>query len=322
MTDAEKILKSYRSAVEDIASRAGDTISGGAKNSLSSDVNSAASVYNLTQGARDSMTNDYISDCAYSLNRAKSDLAQLKAMGADTRDIRSQQNIVDDWQRKYNAAIISENAQRRATQAAYGLADDIRSSAAKDIARAKDGLGYAGQTAVDVGAALTEMGLDSAKTWYLNNRFNVNPALEDYVKLAPLAGRKYGENTQKARLDGAGVGKASIYGAATAITDTTIEKAFDGLNGIYGKSATDKFAGIFKSELKDGSLRNKLAKASFDDAGEGFESIATDIANQLLKSVYNGNDSLENWYETEWGRVGHNMLVNTIVGILSGDVAF
>ena len=62
MTDAEKILKSYRSAMEGVASRAGNTISGGAKNSLSSDINSAASVYNLTQGARDSMKNDYISD--------------------------------------------------------------------------------------------------------------------------------------------------------------------------------------------------------------------------------------------------------------------
>ena len=48
--------------------------------------------------------------------------------------------------------------------AAYRLADDIKNSAAASVAKAKDGLSAVGKTAVDVGAALTEMGLDKAKS--------------------------------------------------------------------------------------------------------------------------------------------------------------
>lgn len=219
--------------------------------------------------------------------------------------------------------------QRGATQATYGLADDIRNSAAASISKAKDGLGFVGQTAVDVGATLTEMGLDKAKSTFLIGGLGpsyksdeVLKRLADTLKLAPLAARAYGNNSQAARQNGADLKGATRYGVTTAITDAMVEKAFDGLNGLYGESAAKKLAKKFKIEINSDSFRSKLAMATVNDALEGVaEIIATDVADQMLKSVYNGQSMRDNFAETEWGRVGRNMLINTIVGILLGDKA-
>lgn len=135
------------------------------------------------------------------------------------------------------------------------------------------------------------------------------------------AARRYGEHTQNARQDGADAAHAALYGATAAGVDAVIEKAFDGLNGIYGKAAATGLAEKFKSITSDPQMQ-KFIEAAFNDVGEGIESFATDIADQLLKSSYNDKSIGQTLSETEWGRVGRNMLINTIVGILSGDKAF
>lgn len=133
-------------------------------------------------------------------------------------------------------------------------------------------------------------------------------------------GRKYGEHTQTARKDGADVGHASLYGAGGAIADAVIEKAFDGLNGIYGNAATAGMAEKFK-KLASKPQVQKFIGAAFNDVGGGLESFA-DLADQLLKASYNDKSIGQTISETEWGRVGRNMLINAIVGIISGDTAF
>lgn len=139
--------------------------------------------------------------------------------------------------------------------------------------------------------------------------------------MLPLIGRKYGEHTQTARQAGADVGHASLYGAGSAIADAVIEKAFDGLNGIYGNAATAGMAEKFK-KLASKPQVQKFIGAAFNDVGEGLESFATDLADQLLKASYNDKSIGQTISETEWGRVGRNMLINAIVGIISGDTAF
>ena len=130
---------------------------------------------------------------------------------------------------------------RGATKAAYQLADDIKDSAAASIAKAKDGLDAAGRTAVDVGASLTEMGLDKAKSALLIGGLGPNyksdkalGKLADTLKLAPLAARSYGNNSRIARKDGANSKNSALYGLSTAVTDAYIEDILDGLAGAYG----------------------------------------------------------------------------------------
>ncbi|MBO6266730.1 MAG: hypothetical protein J6M06_00710 [Synergistaceae bacterium] len=90
MATSGDILNSYKSSINNTLSdignsRIGQTVSGGAKNSLSSDVNTAADIYGLTQGARDTMMNEYVSDSASSLKQAKHDLALLEQERARAR---------------------------------------------------------------------------------------------------------------------------------------------------------------------------------------------------------------------------------------------
>ena len=176
MATPREIWNAYKKSVDAVASdigntRAGQTVSGSIKNSLASDVNTGATVYDLTQGARDTMMSSYIEDSASSLNQAKKALSQLEQQGASAWEIENQQTVVNSLQRQYDAMAGAGAVQRGATQATYQLADDIKKSAEKSISMAKDGLGYIGKTAVDIGAKLTEIGIDKAKAFFLLGRW-------------------------------------------------------------------------------------------------------------------------------------------------------
>ena len=315
--DQEIALLSNNSS---FGSRVKNAVLGGVGRSLASDVNSTANVYDLTRGARERMMNDNLADYEHGLDRAQNDLRQMEESGASIWEAEQQRMIVRDWQRKVDAMVEAIAAQPNAVQATYGLADDIKSSADASIENAKRGLDQFGRLVVDVGARATQMGTDAAKSWYLLNRFNVNSGAEDFVKRLPLAGRIYGENTQIARQEGADAKSAAVYGAITAIADTKIKKQFDGLSRFYGKAWADDKAKDFARIFKNNRALQYIAKAGFNDFGEGvLESVATDLANQLLKPAYNGKDPIQNGIETEWDRVARNALINTIIAILAGD---
>lgn len=69
------------------ANRVKDTVIGGAKRSLASDLNSTANAYDLTRGARERMMNEYLADYEHGLEQAQYVLQQLEETGADARDI-------------------------------------------------------------------------------------------------------------------------------------------------------------------------------------------------------------------------------------------
>lgn len=325
MATTDKILKSYKSAMENAlshieGSRAGQTIIGGTKNSLASDVNSGATIYNLTQGARDTMMSTYVSDSANSLKQARQALAQLEREGASAYEIENQQTVVNSLQRQYDAMSMVGAVQRGATQATYRLADDIKDSASASIAKAKDGLGTVGKTAVDVGAALTEMGLDKVKSTLLIGGLGPNyesddmlKQLADTLKLAPLAARSYGNNSQAARRDGADAKSSALYGLSTAISDAYIEDTLDGLAGAYG-------IGRWEKKIRDAFYKFRQTPASqkiFDFAlaniGEGAESLAGGIIRQALKTLYNRKDSIENISEIDIQQTFHNALADVFI---------
>lgn len=292
--------------------RAKDTALGGAGKSLASDINTVANLYDLTQGPRNAVMDKLLSAYGDVLEQKQLDLEKLREDRAQAQDIADQQAIVDSFQRGYDTISALDDAQRGAAKKAYELADNVKSSAEERIVHAKQGLGAPGQILVDTGVNLTQTGLDAAKSRLLLG----GPSVLTY------AARRYGEHTQNARQDGADAAHAALYGATAAGVDAVIEKAFDGLNGIYGKEMTSNMAKTFKSELQSGLWDQPLAKAARNDAGEILESVATDLADQLLKFSYNDKSIGQNIAETEWGRVGRNMLINAIVAILLGDTAF
>lgn len=131
------------------------------------------------------------------------------------------------------------------------------------------------------------------------------------------------QDSLDARQEGASVGQQTLYGAESAISSAVIEKWFDGLSGLYGKGATKAWAEKFASLFKNDKDLQKYAEATFNDVGEGMvESVLTDVADQLLKTTYNGKSIAENYQETELDRVKRDMIINTIASILFGDKAF
>lgn len=316
-----KVTISYNAANSSAESpsfweRAKDTVSGALGKSTASDINMAANLYDFGQGGRDTMANYYLSEYEADRKEAQRALEQMIEDGASARDIADQKAIVDDFQRKYNAMSMAGSVQRGATKAAYGLADDVKSSAEAQIDHAKDGLNALERFAVDTGVNWVQTNLDAAKSM----------ALLGGGSVLPLIGRKYGEHTQDARQAGADVERATFYGAAATTVDAFIEKLFDGHNGAYGEdsllSLPEKHKEKLKEKFKGNARIQNLIEAGYNDVGEGAESLATDAADQILKFIYSDENVVKDLLTTERRRVLRNALVNTIVGIFSGDKAF
>jgi len=301
-------------------SRVKNTVIGGVGRSLASDVNSKASAFELTQGARNRMMNEYLADYEHGLKRAQNDLRQMEESGASVWDAEQQRMIVNDWQRKVDAMKEAIAAQPKAAQAVYDLADSIQSSADSNIDNAKRGLDSLGKLAVDVGAEAAQVGTDVAKSWYLLNRFNINSdrKLEDAIKRLPLIARAYGENAQAARREGADASGAALYGATSAAIDAGVEKAVNGLMGAYGVGKYDEqFRNAFKQLAKTDEGQKLLGTIS-SGSGEFGESVITSIINQTMESLYNRKDSIHNLYETDFDHAFNDAIVDFIMGLPDG----
>ena len=199
-----------------------------------------------------------------------------------------------------------------AAEKAQGAADKWKQSGAENLKQAKQGLTPIGKGGIDASSQFAKMVGDKALG--AATKIGATPY---------LALRTFGDAAQTARQEGASVGQQTLYGAESAISSAVIEKWFDGLSGLYGKGATKAWAEKFASLFKNNKDLQKYAEATFNDVGEGMvESVLTDVADQLLKTTYNGKSIAENYQETELDRVKRDMIINTIASILFGDKAF
>lgn len=314
----EELVKKNEKEKPTFSGRAINTFTGGIGRSLASDINTAANAFDVTQGARERMMNDYLQYYEHGLNRAVSDFKQLKNTGASAGELAQQQNIVNDWQKKRDAMTKAINAQPGAVMAAYKLADDVKSSADANIDYAKKGLDALGSLAVDVGAKATQMVTDAAKSGYLLNRFNVNSGAEDFVRRLPLATRIYGENTQIARQDGSDVRNATAYGMLSALTDASIEKLADGYSGLYGAGRIDEWLRKTFQQLAKSDDGKKLLGTIASGFGEFGESFLKSITDKTMKTIYNGKDSIWNASEIDVARAFNEAIIDFVNSLPSG----
>ena len=96
---------------------------------------------------------------------------------------------------------------------AYDIADRLADSGAKDINKAKSGLGKAGQLAVDAGVAGAQMGMDIALTPFMGGS-----------ALFPMFMRSAGGGAQQARRAGATREQQVNYGLASGALSVATEK--------------------------------------------------------------------------------------------------
>ena len=303
-------------------SRLGDTIRGGAKGSMASNSNAMSTFYAMGQGGRDAQNREYLAEYSHNLERAKLDMDAMLAENKEKpgswneRDIQSQQYIIDDWQRKYDAMakVLDEQVQQKATQASYELADDIQQSSAQDIERAKEGLGSVGQVLVDAGASMTQTTLDAA----------ANALLGTPGSMGAFAMRAFGGGTQQARQDNPNstLEQQVLYGTASAAKEVFTEKMFNialPFSHAYGGGALD--------DAVERGIRSAVNRFAKTDAGkrvlggaltfgagvvsEGLEEFIGDWMEWQMPRIYGGDAASA-------GETLENSLYDFLVGAASG----
>lgn len=303
-------------------SRLGDTIRGGAKGSLASNSNAMSTFYAMGQGGRDAQNREYLAEYSHNLERAKLDMDAMLAENKEKpgswneRDIQSQQYIIDDWQRKYDAMakVLDEQVQQKATQASYELADDIQQSSAQDIERAKEGLGGVGRVLVDAGASMTQTTLDTA----------ANALLGTPGSMGAFAMRAFGGGTQQARQDNPNstLEQQVLYGTASAAKEVFTEKMFNialPFSHAYGGGALD--------DAVERGIRSAVNRFAKTDAGkrvlggaltfgagavsEGLEEFIGDWMEWQMPRIYGGDAASA-------GETLENSLYDFLVGAASG----
>lgn len=303
-------------------SRLGDTIRGGAKGSMASNSNAMSTFYAMGQGGRDAQNREYLAEYSHNLERAKLDMDVMLAENKEKpgswneRDIQSQQYIIDDWQRKYDAMakVLDEQVQQKATQASYEMADDIQQSSAQDIERAKEGLGGVGRVLVDAGASMTQTALDTA----------ANALLGTPGSMGAFAMRAFGGGTQQARQDSPNstLEQQVLYGTASAAKEVFTEKMFNialPFSHAYGggalddavergiRSAVNRFA---KTDAGKRVLGGALTFGA-GAVGEGLEEFVGDWMEWQMPRIYGGDAASA-------GETLENSLYDFLVGAASG----
>ena len=282
------------------AERVGKTISGGAKGSAASNINAMSTMYDMGQGGRNVQNSEYLEEYSHDLDRAKIDLEAMLSANRESpgswsdADIQSQQQIIADIQSKYDAMtkVIDEKVQEGATQSSYALADDIQEASARDIERAKEGLGGVGRMLVDAGANYTQSGIDAA----------ITIASGGILGMAPFAFRAFGGGTQQARQDNpdSTLAQQVLFGGASAVKEVFTEKMFNlamPFAKAYGggalddvvkrgiRTAVDKFA---KTDAGKKALGSVLTFGA-DAVSEGLEELIGDWMEWQLPRIYGGD---------------------------------
>ncbi|MBQ9460208.1 MAG: hypothetical protein IJU66_09800, partial [Oscillospiraceae bacterium] len=191
----------------------------------------------------------------------------------------------------------------------YNTSDTLAERSAENIARAKQGTGFLGGLAVDLGAQATQM---------LGDR--LIGGVTGLGGLVPMISRSFGQGAQEARRSGASLAQQVGYGAASAAVEGITEKMFDGVAGIYGKGAADDVvANIIDRVAKNDAAKRALTIGAAA-AGESAEEFASGIVNPIIRAIYNGKTVGQNYSETQLADIGYDMLVGGLLGGIGGSV--
>lgn len=296
----------------DLWDRIRDTLSGGIKQSVGGNVDTMGTMYEATQGQRDTLYDQQREWTAHQLARAEADLAAYTADGnaymakvtqGEVERLRTQLNAYD--------AVKQGQVQQKATTAARDMAAQVTQSGAQDIERAKEGLGLVGQALVDAGASGVQMLGDASLG-----------ALTGVGGLAPMAFRAFGGGTQKARAEGADLDEQILYGGAQAAKEWVTEKLFSvalPFAKTYGKGSLDDVVEKSIGKAVDRFAKSALGKRALGGGltlgaaalGEGLEEGLGTFLEWQLPRIYGGDVA-------SFGETLEEAAYNTLVGSLSG----
>lgn len=222
-----------------------------------------------------------------------------------------------DAHRGYTQAV--EKSDKAVADKAYQKADQLAESASKDISKAKQGLGKAGQFAVDVGVAGVQMGGDMALG-----------ALTGGSALPSMFVRGVGSAAQEARQSGATYGQQLGYGLGSGALSVATEKISNvaaPFKKFFGEGLADKAAGKLIARFGESDavrIMKRLAetpggKAALSFISEGGEEAIEDIAQPILQTIYNGkrySTVPEYIRDLDAKEIAHDALVGGVLGLV------
>ena len=233
-------------------------------------------------------------DWATTLEEAKSGVIQMDAEG-----IKEIENIIAYYDNTLLPSLRSGvQAYETLAEDSAQAADEITAKGQQNTEKAKEGLGWGGQLAVDLLTQGTMVALDKATG---------APNISMFT-------RGLGSGAQEARQSGGTAQEQIGYGAAVGTVEVLTNKLFDGLAGIYGKGAADDLveatiAKLAKSRAGQASLR--LLASGFN---EGIEEILSDAINPLLRTIYSDKSIKEEYSEEKISQWLYDGLVGAIMG--------
>ena len=302
--------------------RAGKTVSGGAKGSLAGNMDAMGVAYQAGQGGRTQRNTEELRDAQWAVARAKyaydtdrspaakseldNALTKMRAFATVLGDGAYEQALdaAYDAAARFGTADLNElynslgnvqpvqgtGVQQRAGEAARDLAADVQQSGARDIERAKAGLGTFGQIMVDAGASGAQMVGDLA----------ANALLGTTGSMIPFASRAFGGGTMQARAEGADLGQQIAYGGALAGKEVLTEKMFNialPFAKAYGGGALDDVTQKAIQTAVDKLGRTPAGKRALNAAlrltasgvSEGMEELIGDWMEWQMPRIYGGD---------------------------------
>lgn len=203
------------------------------------------------------------------------------------------------WQQRY------DELEKAYINTLQEKADQKRQAGAALLEDAKEGLGFGGRLAVDVGAGATDVLMDMG----LN-------AIAPGAGLAAMGTRAFGDAAAEERAKGGDRQRQLTAGAKSAAIEILTEKIAGPFEKAYGKTAL----GSASKALVDG-IDSPLAQAAIkllaDATGEGAEEILSDLLNPVADKALGLADSWdEAWDGTTLGGVMYDGLLGGILGAL------
>jgi hypothetical protein len=202
-----------------------------------------------------------------------------KAFGADDASARIQQWIAEDWSGELD---LSDHFIEQGSLLGKGLGGRLIRGAASGVGQMLPSVAVALIPGVGAAGALTTLGVSAA-----------------------------GSGVDEALSEGAGLGAATLYGAANAGVELVTEKLTGGMGKVFGAGFLDDVTG---SVLKTGAGR--VIKEA---VGEGVEEGLSEIASPALKSIYKGVDAFSEYGDKDyWGGVGEAALIGAATSAAYG----
>lgn len=289
-----------------VAQRVGNTVKGAAKTYGAGFVNLGGVV---AQGQGGTAMSPVYRAQAETLDQQiaalEATLSDPSMTAQDIADTKEAIAIARSEREKYGKIIESGE---KAAVGAYDIADRLADSGAKDINKAKSGLGKAGQLAVDAGVAGAQMGMDIALTPFMGGS-----------ALFPMFMRSTGGSAQEARRAGATHQQQVNYGFASGALSVATEKignAAGPFKKMFGKGFLD---GVIERTMS--GLNNSAAgKIALSFLEEGGEEAIEDLIQPALQIIYNGKTLGGSYSELEASEILNDFLVGGILGGLGGGV--